>query len=131
MQKKAQFTIEFMLLFAMAFLVFLILIIFVTKYLDYSHNESDKLALDTFAENIKKNIVLARESGQNFEVQIDIPLEYDGKIINVTVDQDVLYVKNNVTNYMVMKTIPIVNGEFKLGCNKIKKENDVISIVDC
>jgi len=131
MQKKAQFTIEFMLLFAMTFLIFLILIVFVTKYIDYSNHESDKLALNTFAENIKKNIVLARDSGQNFEVKIDIPLTYDDKIINVTVDQDTLYVKNNATNYMVMKTIPIVNGEFKLGCNKIKKENGVISIVDC
>jgi len=131
MQKKAQFTIEFILIFAMAFLIFLILLVFVTRYVDFANTETEKEKLGTLAENIKKNIVLAHQSGQGFEVEVVIPSEYDDEKINISADHDMLYIKSVSSNFIVTRQIPAVGGNFKIGCNKIKKEGGLIEITDC
>jgi len=128
MQNRSQITVEFMLIFSMAFLVFLVLVLIITQYVDESNTQSEKDRMDAFAESIRKNIMLAKNSGSGYEVKVSIPEKLDGYEYDIFADGDILYVKNIQSGNLVYRIIPNVSGNFQKGCNRIYKDNKGIYI---
>jgi len=131
--KRGQFTVEFMLLFAIAFFLFLVLLTFITQYVTDSTEQAELKRLNSIAESLKKDVVLAYESGTGFEARLNIPNSIDGTQINITIDEavDVLFVRSTLSNQTVMKNLPKVSGTFTTGCNTIRKENEEVKIATC
>jgi len=124
---------EFMLLFAIAFLVFLVLLTFVTEFVGFSSNKAEQRRLDTMAESIRKDIMLAHDSGSGYEARLTIPDNIDGIKIDVYVDPavDVLYIKSLFSNRTAILALPELTGLLQIGCNRISKNSGVIQIASC
>jgi hypothetical protein len=131
-KKKSQFATEYIMLFSFAFLIFLILISIIIIYLDNNQINNNTEKLNAFGESIKKNIVLAHESGDGFNIQFHVPNKIDDTNVNVTIDSNMLVIINTDTNQSIMKNLPTVTGNFEVGkCNKIFKNNNIITIDVC
>ena len=127
---KGQFTIEFMLLFVLAFFVFLVLLFFVNHYVVKSTEDIEHKKLSSLAEAITKDIMLAQESESQFESTLIIPNKIEGVDVHVILDSqaDIIYVRSDITNKTVYRYLPDVEGSLLPGCNRILKENDKIKI---
>ncbi len=132
MQKKGQFTIEFMLIFLMALMIFLIVLAYITLYVEENKNNYDLAAYQNFAQSIKKNIMLAYDSPEGFEIELFLPKTIDEIPINITIDNNLLYIINKQTKESININLPETNGNFKTGeCNKIIKKQGEIKIENC
>jgi hypothetical protein len=130
--KKTQFATEYVMLFSFAFLIFLILISIIIIYLDNNQIRNNTEKLDAFGESIKKNIILAQKSGEEFNIEFHVPDKIDDTNINITIDANTLVIINTDTNQSIMKNLPAVTGNFEVGkCNKIYKKNNIINIEIC
>jgi uncharacterized protein (UPF0333 family) len=127
---RAQFTMEFMLLFAIAFLIFLVSLTLVIDYVSTSSHRAEQKTLNAYAESIRKDIMLAYESGTGFNATLEIPSTYEGSRIEVAVDEgaDMLIIKSTLTNKTVVASLPDVAGSLETGCNRIWKNGGVIQI---
>jgi len=112
MKKRGQYTLEFVIIFSVVFLSFLIILAFLVQYIDRSQRASNYKTLDAFAESIREDIILADESSAKFESKINIPDNLYGEVIEVKVDvaADVLYVKNTYSDESVYKPLPDVDN---------------------
>jgi hypothetical protein len=119
-----------MLLFTFAFFVFLIILAIMTRLADSGIDDMEIKKLENVAEGVRKAVVLAEESGTDFQSSIEIPRTLDGVPLGVLLDEDVdiIYVKNNLTNHSVVMSIPDVTGNILPGCNIIKKTGGKVGI---
>lgn len=132
MQKKAQFATEFIILFSFAFLIFLIVLSGIIIYISDNRTNINNEKLDAFGDSIKKNIVLAHESQEGFNIEFHIPNKIDDTNIDVRIDVDTLLIINTDNSQTIMKSLPKTTGDFVVGtCNRIYKENNVIFIEVC
>jgi hypothetical protein len=131
--RKGQFTLEFGILFSAAFLIFLMLVVIMTKYSDDIRGTSERQKLDTFAEGLRRDIVLASQSGAEYSAEIDLPDTIEGVPYDIFIDASVIIVNTTVDRpLMVHKPIPNATGQFQKGmCNRILKKEGVISVSTC
>lgn len=124
---KAQFTVEFMLIFGMAFLIFLISLALVIRFVEDYQDESVQKKLDTFGESIKKNIALAYEGGENFESELRVPEDIDGIKFTIKTDAgaDAIIIYAKETNHSAVKFLAPIDGTINIGCNKLTKDGEV------
>jgi len=131
MLKKSQFTLEFLLIFVLAFFVFLVILAFVIRLADANQVRSEQKRLEIFADSVKSELILAQDSGSHFESEIEIPDQLSGLGYNLSLDEDadVLIVTSAVLNVSATRVIPDVKGCFKKGCKHlIVKQGGVINI---
>jgi len=138
MQKRSQFTVEFVIIFSVAFFFFLVLLTMIDHFIANNREEAELKKMNALGESIRKNLALADETGTGFEIQMRIPEDLDGQQYEIFIDEDVnlLYLRHAETNTMVPKAIPDTsvtdpNGIISKGCNKITKENGKIFIRPC
>jgi hypothetical protein len=129
---RSQFSLEFILIFTMAFLLFLGLVSLITFLVEDKHKQSEQVKLDLLAENVKRHLLLAHQSGTSFEAELTLPLKLENLDYNITVEMNnTLVVYNEENNIASYKNIPQAYGQLQKGCNKIIKRADVIRIVAC
>jgi len=130
---KAQFTMEFMLLFSIAFLVFLVSLALVVRYVDSRNQDTEVAQLQRLGEGIKKDIILAYESGDGYSAQLQVPSDINTNPVTVQLDEDVdlLYVKSVNSQQTRIFNLPDVSGSMGPGCNTIVNTEGVIQIATC
>lgn len=131
-QCKSQFTVEFMLIFTAAFIVFLLILAVVTMGVELVTRDAERDKLDGFAESVRKDLVIASESGTSYQATLTLPALLEGIPYDIVIDAGVLIVNSTIDrNIMVNKPVPNVVGQFQKGmCNKITKNTmGVIEIV--
>ncbi len=130
--RRSQFTLEFMMIFVLAFFIFLLLLALIVRMADQNRTATEKKKIELLADTVKNDLMLAYQSGQSFETQLSIPDNLDGSDFEIEIDNgaDILYVSNPSMNVSVFRSIPDVSGCLKKGCtHNISKENNVIQIV--
>lgn len=127
---KAQFTMEFMLLFTFAFFMFLLILAIMTRFADSGIDSMEIQKLENIAEGVRRAVALAEESGTDFQSSIEIPRNIDGVPLGIILDDqvDIIYVKNNLTNHSIVMSIPDVTGSILPGCNIIRKTGGTVGI---
>jgi hypothetical protein len=129
---RAQFSLEFILIFTLAFLLFLGLVSLLTFLVEDKHRESEQVKLDLLAEDVKRHLLLAQQSGASFEAGLTLPAKLENLDYNITVDMNnTLVIYNDENKVASYKNVPEVHGQFQKGCNRIIKRADVIRIVAC
>jgi len=129
---------EFMLLFAFVFLVFLMFVAALIHYIEVANQNSRTERFEAFAENIRKNIVLVNEGGNGFQIDINLPPDIEGIDYQIEIDHvgNMLRV-SPVGHNPIFKPIPQADGDFvkdavDIKCNRIEKINpDEVDIDEC
>ncbi len=131
MRKRSQLTVEFMFIFAMAFLIFLVLVTIIIQFVDSSRTNMQQDRFDSFAEGIQKNFQLAKDSGTGFAVTMVLPQKIGGYDYTISNEPDVVYIQDQQTGILAYRIIPNSTGTLQKGCNRITKEKGVIKIEAC
>jgi len=130
MPKKtnAQFSIEFIMLIAFMFLVFLGFMAVVTsKIIEAKENERQKIAED-IAALARNEIDIAKSMADGYARNFTIPSKIKGNSYTIEIINDrelvVKYLDKEYVEFLPEK----VAGNVNLGANSIRKENGVVYI---
>ena len=104
---KAQMSVEFIFLFTIVFFIFLVVIGFADRYMADSNDTAERNKLDIIGDSLKKELILAKESGTEFESSFKLQKSIDGADYIINVDAaDTLYLKHGAKDVAVTKLIP-------------------------
>jgi hypothetical protein len=128
---RAQFTMEFMLLFTFVFFTFLVILSVVTHMAETGIDGLEVRKLENIAESIRKTVELAHESGTGFQATISVPDNIEGVPIIVQVDDavDIVYVENTMTGHTVTKSLADFTGTLGSPCSTVRKQGGLVEIV--
>jgi hypothetical protein len=129
---RAQFSLEFILIFVIAFLIFLGLLSLLTFLVEDTYKGSEQSKLDILAESVKRHLLLAHNSGTEFEARLNLPANLEGMEYNISIDMNnTLVVFNDENKIASYKNLPEVSGQLQKGCNRILKRQGVIQLGPC
>ena len=124
---KAQFSVEFILLFAMLMFIFLLLLVAADKFMGANADAEEQHKLDSVGEIIKKELLLAKQSPTEFESKIKLPLNVDGTSYTIEFDgQETMIISHATLDLSVIKEIPKTNIMTSLSagnCYLVKKDS--------
>jgi hypothetical protein len=128
MKKRCQFSVEFIIIFALVFFIFLLLLAMIIKLADDEKQKAVQKGFDMVADSIQDSLVLALASATNYEAQIYVPENINGLGYEVGIyGKNTLLVNNS--EHSSYRDIPYTEGSIVKGCsNKIIKKNGVIKI---
>jgi hypothetical protein len=125
---KAQFAVEFMVLIAFMFLIFVGAIAVITsRVTDSRDDERLKLAED-ISVLAKNEIELAREAGNGYQRNFEMPLKVDGNSYDVEIIDNRELIVNFVDKEHVEFLPENVCGDIFIPENEIDKINDVVCV---
>ena len=133
---KAQMSVEFIFLFVVVFFIFLLIIGFADRYMADSNDTAERNKLDIIGDSLKKELILAKESGTEFESKVELPNSIDGAGYEISIDEaDTLYLKHLVKDVTVTKFVPNITEPFPTlnagSCYKIIKNLNFINFFFC
>lgn len=130
MPKKtnAQFAIEFVVLVAFMFLIFLgFTAVITSKILEAKENERQKIAED-IATLVRNEIDLAKSVADGYNRIFSIPNKVEGSDYNIEIIDNRELVVNYIDKEYVSFLPEKVEGNINLGENAIRKEDGVVYI---
>jgi hypothetical protein len=105
--KKAQFAVEFIMLFVISLFIFLLILGITVLYMDESRTRAEQKKLELFAEGFKQQLELAKSSDQVFETTYKIPSDLDGTLFTLAIDaKNRLIVTHSELKITIIKDIP-------------------------
>jgi hypothetical protein len=128
--KKGQFSMEFIMIFALVFFVFVLIIGLIVAYSGNQKTRISQQGLEMIAKTVTDSITLAATSGTDFQTKITLPATLDSALYNIwIVDKDTLVIASG--DARLERKLPMTEGSIIIGCNKITKQSGVVSIGTC
>jgi len=125
---KAQFAIEFIVLIAFMFLIFVgFIAVITTKILEAKDNERQGIVED-IATLVKNEIVLAKSVTDGYSRTFNLPPRIKGNIYSIEIIDNRELVVNYVDKEVVLFLPPNIQGNVNIGLNEIKKIDGVVYI---
>lgn len=129
---NAQLSLEFVLIFVMAFILFLSLVVVLSNYIDRNNEKLEDNKLEIVAAAIQKELLLSYKSSGYFERIFYVSPKIDGAPYDLYVDMnDTLFTCWNGTKCITPKAIPKIEGNITKGCNKVIKNETKIKVESC
>lgn len=122
--KKAQGTIEFVILFGVALLFFVMITAAIQIDQSKKNKEKERLLLQNVALDVQDEINLAAESSEGYARNFTIPLNIIGRDYEINLSND--YVIANIDIYVLTYKIHNVTGQIQKGNNFIRKNNETV-----
>ena len=128
MPKKSQFSIEFAVLTAFMFLVFVAFIgVITSKVAESKENERLKIAED-IATLARNEIELAKSASDGYTRNFDLPVKISGNSYTIGIINNRELVVNYIDKEYVLFLQENVCGDSFLSGNEIDKENGVVCV---
>ncbi|MEM4641358.1 MAG: hypothetical protein QXW65_02475 [Candidatus Pacearchaeota archaeon] len=128
-QKKAQVTIEFVLLVSAVVLLITMMIASTNFNTVLARAKNEQEALDDFANFLQQELILASEMHPVYERTIRLPEKIVGKSYSITIEDYLLIV--NTSKFSVSRGIPFIDRNcrtFNYGDNVINKTHSDLKI---
>ena len=128
MPKKSQFSIEFAVLTAFMFLVFVAFIAVITsKVAESKENERLKIAED-IATLAKNEIELAKSSSDGYTRDFELPVKVQGNIYSIEIIDNRELAVTYMDKEHVIFLQDNVQGNLNPGANTIRKETGIVFV---
>lgn len=130
---RAQYTMEFILVFTLVFMAFVLMVVLVTNYVGSIRSGAEAARLNSLAEDVRKNIMIAYETRADIEIRVTLPQTAQGLAYSIWIDAqaDVLHLQNSGLGIAVVKHLPDVSGQIQKGCNIIEKNGAQVDVSPC
>jgi uncharacterized protein (UPF0333 family) len=121
--EKGQGALEFLILIGIV--IFFLTIFFVAINQNMGDNQKEKrnLAIEDIAISVQDEINLASKSSDGYSREFKVPYNIEGKDYNITIVDDLVYVKTLDDKEALSLPIMEISGQIIKGNNLIKKEN--------
>ena len=123
-KKKAQGTIEFIILFGALLLFFIGFLSVIQKNIGDKNEEKERIILQNVVLNIKEEINMAAESSDGYFREFKTPQNILGKDYEIIIESTFIYATMEKEGFSYK--IHEVNGNITKGENNITKENGTI-----
>ena len=121
---KGQSSIEYFILTAVLFLVFIIMMKVILSYSEIVNVEKRNLLADDLINKARIEIGLAADVNDGYQREFTLSEKIEGRAYNLTAqDNQLILVVGNMDYW---RFIPLVNGTFNKGINKIEKRGGII-----
>ncbi|MEK6876661.1 MAG: hypothetical protein AABX63_04565 [Nanoarchaeota archaeon] len=128
MPKKSQFSIEFAVLIAFMFLIFVAFIAVITsKVAESKENERLKIAED-IATLARNEIELARSASDGYTRNFQLPVKISGNSYTIRIIDNRELVVNYIDKEYVLFLQENIQGNLNPGANTIRKEAGIVRI---
>jgi hypothetical protein len=128
--RQGQFSMEFIMIFSLVFLLFMIIATVIVGYSDSKRKDIESDSLRILADSITDKITLAQSSGTSYQGKLNVPMKIDDQSYNIDIiDGDLLVLRSDADRYETK--IPNITGTIIKGCNNITKSEGVLRIVSC
>ncbi|MEK6868767.1 MAG: hypothetical protein AABX74_00930 [Nanoarchaeota archaeon] len=128
MPKKSQFSIEFAVLIAFMFLVFVAFIgVITSKVVESKENERLKIAED-IATLARNEIELARSASDGYTRNFQLPVKISGNSYTIRIIDNRELVVNYIDKEYVLFLQENIQGNLNPGANTIRKEAGIVRI---
>jgi|SRR3989338_490810 len=128
MPKKSQFSIEFAVLIAFMFLVFVAFIgVITSKVVESKENERLKTAED-IATLAKNEIDLAKSASNGYSRNFELPAKVGGNSYTIKIINNRELVVNYIDKEYVVFLQESVRGSLNPGANTIRKETGIVFV---
>ena len=125
---KAQFAIEFIVLIAFMFLIFVgFIAVITTKIIEAKENERQGIVED-IATLVKNEIDLAKSVTDGYLRTFNLPSRIEGNTYSVEMLDNRELVVNYIDKEYVLFLQGNIQGNVNLGANTIRKENGIVYI---
>lgn len=126
--KKAQGALEFMILTSFLLLAFTVFFLIVNEQTQDKLKEKENLMIKQIVVSIQDEINLASQSTNGYERTFKIPENLNGENYTIGIGDDLVYIKTLDEKFAIALPIAKVEGNILKGTNKIKKENEVVTL---
>jgi len=128
MPKKSQFSIEFAVLTAFMFLIFVAFIAVITsKVAELKENERLKIAED-IATLARNEIELAKSASNGYARNFELPVKVDGNSYSIQIIDNRELVVDYIDKEYVIFLQENVRGNLNPGANTIRKETGIVFV---
>src|SRR3989338_2382770 len=128
MPKKSQFSIEFAVLTAFMFLIFVAFIAVITsKVAELKENERLKIAED-IATLARNEIELAKSASNGYARNFELPVKVDGNSYSIQIIDNREIVVDYIDKEYVIFLQENVRGNLNPGANTIRKETGIVFV---
>jgi uncharacterized protein (UPF0333 family) len=121
--KKGQGALEFLILIGIVIFFFTLFFVLISQSMGDNQKEKRNLAIEEIAISVQDEINLASKSSDGYSREFKIPNDIDGKNYNITIVDDLVYVKTSDNKEAISLPIMNINGQIEKGNNLIKKQN--------
>lgn len=125
-QKRAQGSIEFLLMLGFALLFLVVMLEVISHKVSTLNKEKEQINLEDLALSIQKELEIADKSPDGYIREFKLPETLNRKEYDMTIQERELYVSNargGITLY-----IPKVQGQFNKGDNTIRKNEGIVYV---
>lgn len=125
---KGQSSIEFIILVSFVMLSFIVFSAFI--YQNYAEKNQDKknILVNNVIYEIEEEIRLAESSSDGYTREFSIPNKIENSEYNVSIIEDMLYIKTSDNKFSSALRISLINGQVKIGTNIISKQGGLVYI---
>jgi len=124
--RRAQSAIEFIILVGAVLFFFLVFLFVVQGSISGRVVENHNFALKEIALTVQDEINLAADASDGYYREFEIPIKVVNLDYQISVAEEVVYVKTDDDKYAISLPIHDVDGQVNLGLNFIRKESEVI-----
>ena len=124
--KKAQVSIEFIMVFGVLLFFTLIFILVIQENIEDKVHQRENILVKEIALTVQNEINLALQSGDGYLREFELPQKAGNLDYEINIDSGVVYIKT--TNGRNALTIPVADvvGDINLTTNTIEKINGIV-----
>ncbi len=126
MIKKAQSSIEFIILIGVMTFIFLMFLFVLKMNLSDEHEDNRNLFIKEIAVTIQNEISLATNSIEGYHREFQIPINLFGVDYTAEIVAGLVYIHTNDGRYALSLPVSEVTGALQIGVNVITKKEGVV-----
>ena len=126
--KKSQTSIEFIILVAALLFFFTIFFIAIQINISDKMKETKDIVVKEIAKTVQDEINLASQSDDGYYREFEIPNEIQGDDYNITIIEDLVYLKTADEKHAIALPVKKINGQIAKDKNIIKKINGEVQL---
>ncbi len=127
-KKISQTSLEFLILVTTLLFFFSIFFIFIQVSMSDRTKQKEDIALKEIALTVQNEINLAFQSSEGYNREFKIPNDLNGKDYNLTIVENMVYIKTNDGKNAIALPIQKINGQIYKNINKISKINGQVNL---
>ncbi|MEM4625782.1 MAG: hypothetical protein QXJ28_03405 [Candidatus Pacearchaeota archaeon] len=125
MVRKAQVSIELIIVSIATILFFSIFFISIQINIQDKQKKNEIIFIENFAFSIREEIQMAFSASDGYSRNFEIPQKIFNRDYEISIlDDSILFI--NTTDSSIALEIGVINGSIKKGLNVIRKENGVV-----
>jgi hypothetical protein len=127
-QKKAQSSIEFIVLIGFVLFFFVIFMLIIEENMSLKRYQSQSSKIKELAVDVQDELNLALGASDGYQRNFFIPDQVAGLDYQINITEEMVYIRTDNGKHAIALPVANATGDVRKGMNQIKKENGEIKL---